>query len=235
MHSYLKGTLVKIIDETPRVKRFFWKSDTPLSFDFEPGQFVIVYLPSIKSQLPYRSYSIAGIENGIVELCISYKAGGEGTEALWMLKEQDKLEITSPKGEFVLRENSGEDVCFIATGTGVAPFRPMIQQLLKILKDVNIHLIYGNRIESDILYHQEFLKLAENQPNFKYLPILSRSDASDSSIRKGYVHPYYQEIFEDSRAAQFYICGWSEMIKDARNNLKALGYSRKQYFIESYD
>ena len=97
-------------------------------------------------------------------------------------------------------------------------------------------MIYGNRIESDILYHQEFLKLAEEHANFEYLPVLSRLNGIEiSGVRKGYVHPYYLDIFKDGRMAQFYICGWSEMIKDARNNLKALGYNRKQYFIESYD
>jgi len=132
----------------------------------------------------------------------------------------------------VLRENLEEEICFIATGTGIAPLRPMLIFLLKNGFSGKIFLIYGNRNENDILYNTEFVNLTEKYPNFEFMPVLSQSNWNG---HKGYVHPYYQDIFKDGRAAQFYICGWSEMIRETRHNLKALGYTRKQYFIESYD
>ena len=141
------------------------------------------------------------------------------------------LEITTAKGEFVLQENQDLEVCFIATGTGIAPFRPMIEQLLSNTQK-NVFLIYGNRKKEDILYHQEWLDLEQEYANFKYIPVLSKENWDG---KLGYVHAIYQTIFADGRNAQFYICGWSEMIKEARNNLKALGYNRKQYFIEAYN
>ena len=124
-----------------------------------------------------------------------------------------------------------KDVYFIATGTGIAPFKPMIKEALKE-RNHQIHLIFGNRTEADIIYHKHWQSLRKEFPNFSYTPVLSQSNWDGA---KGYVHPIYQKLFEEGQAAHFYLCGWQDMIKEARKNLKILGHTRKQYFIESYN
>jgi ferredoxin-NADP reductase len=232
MHQYISGKIVAIDTITQMVKLFYWQPDNDELYDFVPGQFSIIRFPEIKDTMPYRSYSIAGIKNNCVEFCVSHKEGGKATNLLWSKTVGDSLEITEAKGDFVLKEPLGKEICFIATGTGIAPFKPMIADLLLLEDPPEIYLVYGNRTKDDIIYHQYWQELANQYPNFNYIPVLSREKWDQDT---GYVHPIYQNLFNDGRTAQFYLCGWDEMLKEARRNLKSLGYNRKQYFIESYN
>ena len=232
MHNYTAGKIIRIIDLSPRVKQFFWEPLEPVNWDFRPGQFCIINFPNISGNMPYRSYSIAGYEGGIVEFCISYKEDGAATTLLWQMKEGDSLQVTEPKGEFILRESKVDKVYFIATGTGIAPFKPMIQQLLTEAPNIEINLIYGNRFKTDVLYQDFWHNLELIKKNFFFHPILSREVLNET---QGYVHDVYIKLIKENEKAHFYICGWKEMIKETRQNLKRLGYNRKQYFIESYD
>ena len=232
MFDYIQGEIVDIISVSNRVKLFYWRPEKDLAYAFIPGQFTIVSFPEIEGNMPHRSYSIAGIQDKCVELCISFKEGGAATNILWNKKVGDLLELTEAKGEFVLKESPTKEVCFIATGTGIAPFKPMIAELLEMSNCPEIYLVYGNRTQADIIYHNLWEQLNKEYANFHYLPVLSQED---QAVRKGYVHPYYMDLFADGRDAQFYLCGWDEMLKESRRNLKTLGYNRKQYFIESYN
>lgn len=230
MHSYIPGSIIQIKSISPRVKQFFWKPDDECTFDFTPGQFCIIHFPSLGGSMPYRSYSIAGVENNVVEFCISLKENGKATELLWQMKEGNKLDITESKGSFTLREPIAKKVIFIATGTGVAPFKPMISQLLESKSE--IHLVYGNRFMEDILYKKHWEGISDVKEQFFFHPILSRELING---KQGYVHEIYPHLFNKGDNVHFYICGWSEMIKETRKNLKSKGFSRREYFIESYD
>lgn len=232
MHQYISGKIVAIENVTEKIKLFYWKPDSNHDYHFVPGQFSIISFPEIKGSMPYRSYSIAGVENRTVEFCISLKESGQATEVLWTKKVGDSLSITEAKGEFIIKKPIAREVCFIGTGTGIAPFKPMIADLLLLKDSPEIHLVYGNRTKDDIIYHQYWQELANQYTNFNYIPVLSREKWNQDT---GYVHPIYQKLFNDGRNAQFYLCGWDEMLKEARRNLKSLGYNRKQYFIESYN
>jgi len=234
MHQYISGKLVDIITLTPGLKLFYWKADddAKVDYSFIPGQFAIIHFPALGGSMPYRSYSIAGKKGNVIEFCISLKEDGAATTLLWGMKKGDPLSITEAKGDFILRQPAENEVCFIATGTGVAPFKPMIAQLLLSDPKVHVKLVFGNRYTKDILYHDHWNELALNHPNFSYYPVLSREEWNGST---GYVHECYLPMFKHAPLAQFYICGWKEMISETRRNLKSLGYNRKQYFIESYN
>ncbi|HLG04077.1 MAG TPA: oxidoreductase, partial [Bacteroidia bacterium] len=88
--------------------------------------------------------------------------------------------------------------------------------------------------EKDIVYRKELEELEKEHPEFKFIPTLSRADDSWSG-RKGYVHAIYEEIFSDKRPALFYLCGWSNMLKEARERLVAMGYDKKAIKFEEYD
>jgi CDP-4-dehydro-6-deoxyglucose reductase len=95
-------------------------------------------------------------------------------------------------------------------------------------------MVFGNRWTKDISYRAEFEALEKEFPNFKFIPVLSR-DNEGWTGRKGYVHTIYEEIFADKRPAYFYICGWADMLKEARHRLEAMGYDKKAIRFESYD
>lgn len=95
-------------------------------------------------------------------------------------------------------------------------------------------MIFGNRWEKDILYKKELEDLQLQKPEFKFIPVLSRSNEGWKG-KNGYVHAVYEELFADNRPANFYICGWSEMLKEARYRLKEMGYDKNYIKFESYD
>lgn len=229
--------VTKIISETDLVKRFFFKVSNENTFDFKPGQFVMLLLP-IESKYQNRSYSIASPPFGdnTFELAIVLNPKGLGTPYLWEKVEiGSAIEVSKPLGKFILQEPIEEDICFIGTGTGIAPLRSMILHIINNnIPYKNIYLIFGNRWEKDILYFKEFKELAENHKNFNFIPVLSRDNPGWTG-KKGYVHEIYQEIFSDKRNASFYMCGWKDMLKDARLNLEKMGYDKKKIRFESYD
>ena len=229
--------VTKIISETDLVKRFFFKVSNENTFDFKPGQFVMLLLP-IESKYQNRSYSIASPPFGdnTFELAIVLNPKGLGTPYLWEKVEiGSAIEVSKPLGKFILQEPIEEDICFIGTGTGIAPLRSMILHIINNnIPYKNIYLIFGNRWEKDILYFKEFKELAENHKNFNFIPVLSRDNPGWTG-KKGYVHEIYHEIFSDKRNASFYMCGWKDMLKDARLNLEKMGYDKKKIRFESYD
>lgn len=236
MEEKYEAEIIDIIDESPTVKRFQLRLVNVFKFEFSPGQFVIVDFPFIDHDYPYRSYSIASTtkRHKVIELCVVLKENGAATPVMFKnSRVGDRLTVSEPQGRFVLPKSLDRDICFICTGTGVAPFRSMILDIHeKAVPHKNIYLIFGNRDEKDILYRNEFEELDRNSSNFHFLPTLSQSEWEGE---RGYVHPIYQRLFEDQRDAYFYICGWTKMVREAKNNLKAMGYDRRSIKIETYD
>ncbi|MBL7812564.1 MAG: oxidoreductase [Bacteroidetes bacterium] len=220
-------------DESDLVRTFILRSESSEPWQFEPGQFVMIAVPGLPEHENLRSYSIASAPGSdTVELCIVLNPDGKATPVLWSMRVGDKLEISEPQGTFVLPETHGLELCLVCTGTGVAPFRSMIQTLKGRGKfPMPVYLIFGCRTESDLLYRKEWENLAEAEPNFRYIPVLSRQNWDGE---KGYVHAVYKKLFADGRDARFMVCGWENMCTDARHNLKEMGYNRRQYKFENY-
>jgi CDP-4-dehydro-6-deoxyglucose reductase len=192
----------------------------------------------IASRFTNRSYSIASppYNNNTFELAIVLNPKGLGTPYLWSeIYEGATIQVSKPLGKFALQEPVVEDLCFIGTGTGIAPLRSMLLHIFRHnIPYKNLYLIFGNRWEKDILYRKEFDALAEEHENFHFIPVLSRDNPGWTG-RTGYVHDIYKEIFEDRRSATFYLCGWRDMLRDARHNLAEMGYDKKKIKFESYD
>ncbi len=236
-YSYDDAVVIKIIDESDTVKRFFIKMPDTMKFTFKAGQFIMINLP-IHTKFTNRSYSIASApsNDNIFELCIVLKPSGLGTPYEWENFEVGTpVKVSRPLGKFLVKEPIETDICFIGTGTGIAPLRSMLVDINnRNLPHKNIYLVFGNRWEKDILYRSEFEKLEKEMFGFKFIPVLSRDNPGWIGP-KGYVHAVYEEIFKDKRPAYFYICGWSEMLKETRQRLEAMGYDKSMIRLEVYD
>ncbi|HQV99906.1 MAG TPA: FAD-binding oxidoreductase [Bacteroidia bacterium] len=236
-YKYNKSTIFKIIQETELVKRFFFKIPDEIPFSFKAGQFIMLNLP-IASKFTNRSYSIASSpsNDNTFELAIVLNPKGLGTPYLWEnIDVGSEIDVSKALGKFTLIEPIEDDICFVCTGTGIAPLRSMLHYILNNnIPHKKIYMIFGNRWEKDIIYRKEMEDLAKVNPSFEYIPVLSR-DSEGWTGRKGYVHPIYEEIFSDKRPATFYMCGWRDMLHEARQRLEAMGYDRKKIKFESYD
>ena len=222
---------------SPTVKEFSLRWMDSSGFDFTPGQFVMLDLP-IGGVFSARSYSLASAPqgDGAFKLCIVQKPGGAGTDYLFNeVKPGSILACSAAQGSFVLAEPLPTTLVFICTGTGVAPFRAMLQSLFKQddFPNAEIHLIFGCRTKSDLLYYDEFKEWETKNRQFFYHPVLSREPEWNGY--KGYVHQVYQQKFLGLSEVIFYLCGWSNMVREAKNNLKQLGYHRRQIKFELYD
>lgn len=130
----------------------------------------------------------------------------------------DMVKMTGPSGRrFLLPENSEDfNYVFFATGTGIAPFRGMVMELLEAETEQNIILIFGSPYRTDLLYADYFESLHEQHPNFHYLPYISREDRRPDGSKR-YVQT---SLWDDAQLLDpileqentlIYICGLKGM------------------------
>ncbi len=239
MEPWRTGKVIRIEDATYNTKRFWIQVPELDRFDFKPGQFVTLDLPiHEKMNKRWRSYSIASHPDGsnIFELVIVLLEGGAGTTYLFNeVKEGSEMPVRGPQGVFTLPDELDKDIFLICTGTGIAPFRAMANYIkLHNIPHKKIYLIFGCRLLKDCLYGDEMQQLEEQLPGFFYLPTFSRESA-ESHVRLGYVHSVYENIIQDGKPeASFFLCGWKNMIDDARKKIVDLGYTKKDIHFELY-
>jgi len=239
LEPWRTGTVIKIEDASESTRRFWIQIPELDSFNFKPGQFVTLDLPiHEKTNKRWRSYSIASAPDGsnIIELVIVLLEGGLGTTYLFNeIKEGSAITLRGPVGVFTLPETLDKDLYLICTGTGIAPFRSMVHWIhQQKIAHKNIHLIFGCRKLSDQLYGQELKALETLGNNFFYHPVFSREDAVPDGAHKGYVHAVYEQLLAAKNPSQFYLCGWKNMIDEAKQRIMAAGYDKKDIHLEIY-
>lgn len=207
-------------------------------FGFVPGQWLSFKATTPEGEEITRAYSIASPPSGnkAFSLCLNRVQDGFMSNFLCDMQEGDEVLCQGPFGDFILRPPM-RDTVFIATGTGVAPFRSMLHWLLAEEtrhQNKQLWLLFGNRTENDIYYHKEFLKLAREHSNFHYLPTLSRGDENWSGLR-GHVQVHLPAIATDRTDMHAYVCGLDKMVNANRELLKELGWDRKSVLYEKYD
>jgi len=207
-------------------------------FAFVPGQWLSLKANKSSGEEITRAYSIAsppGADNRFA-LCLNRVQDGFMSNFLCDMREGAEIPCQGPFGDFILRPPL-RDTIFIATGTGIAPFRSMLHWLLEDSsrhQDHQLWLLFGSRYEKDIYYHDEFLRLAAEHANFHYLPTLSRGSPEWKGLR-GYVQEHVLGIVQGRADVRAYICGLEKMIKANRDLLKSLGCDRKSILYEKYD
>ena len=232
VQPWRKGIVTRIENESPTIRRYWIKVPELERFDFIPGQFVTLDLPIHEKQNKrWRSYSIASWPDGtnVFELLIVLLENGAGTTYLFNhIWEGSELSFRGPQGVFTLPDPIERDLYFISTGTGIAPFRSMTHHLLlNKIPYKNIYLIFGTRTRQDLLYFEELSSLQKEMENFHYIPTLSREKWQGCC---GYVHEVYENLVhqkmngsEELPPSHFYLCGWKNMIDEARLRIAKLG------------
>jgi ferredoxin-NADP reductase len=207
-------------------------------FGFVAGQWLSFRHSRADGEEITRAYSICSPpdDENHFALCLNRVQDGFMSNFLCDMIEGEQISLQGPFGDFILHPPM-RDTIFIATGTGIAPFRSILHWLLA---DVSRHqgkqlfLLFGNRREADIYYHPEFRRLAELHPNFHYLPTLSRAHDNWPGLR-GYVQQHVSEIAAGRVDMHAYICGLDKMVRANRELLKSLGWDRKSIRYEKYD
>lgn len=198
-----------------------------------------------------RAYSMANYpgEKGIILLNIGIAlpppGAGDGvppgvvSSYLFSLKPGDRVTIAGPYGEFYARDTDAEMV-FIGGGTGMAPMRShILDQLLRIKTDRKISFWFGVRSKRDLFYHEEFLRLAEQHPNFTYTVALSDPKPdSDWEGPRGFIHEVaFNQYLRDHPApedCEYYMCGPPLMIAAVQRMLTNLGVPEENVMFDDF-
>jgi CDP-4-dehydro-6-deoxyglucose reductase len=236
LQPWRKGKVIRIENETADTRRFWIEVPELEKFDFAPGQFVTLDLPiHEKVNKRWRSYSIASWPDGtnIFELVIVLDKRGLGTPYLFNeISVGSDLIFRGAQGVFTLKEPLDKDIFMICTGTGIAPFRSMVNHIKNHnIPHQNIYLVFGCRTKDTLLYYNELTNLQNELPGFKYLPTLSREEWEGHS---GYVHAIYELLCAERKPANFFLCGWKGMIDEAKKRITDMGYDKKAIHLEIY-
>ena len=225
--------LVEFRQIAPNTRHFVFETPEVEELYFVPGQFVS-FTETLRGKKITRPYSIASPPDGNrFEICLNLVEDGFFSPHLFGMKPGDTVEMSAPLGYFVLR-NPGKDAIFVATGTGIAPFRSMLHAYLGQGDQKELTLIFGVRYEQGLMYRKEFEELEKQHSNFHFRPTLSRP-GPDWKGRTGHVQQHLLETIGDRRDVDIYICGLKLMVDDVRAILKGLGLDRKQIIFEKYD
>src|SRR6266849_6297095 len=185
------------------------------NFRFLAGQYIDILLKEGKR----RSYSLATKPDSggvtALEIHVRQTPGGLFTEHVFSkLKVRDLLRFEGPLGSFYLREESDRPIVMVASGTGFAPIKSIIEYALEKKIARPITLYWGCRVKQD-LYQ---LDVAQSWPHVKFIPVLSDEKWEG---RMGFVHRAVMEDFPDMSGVQVYACGAPIVIESARRDFSA--------------
>jgi CDP-4-dehydro-6-deoxyglucose reductase len=228
----MKARLVDSHELAPNTRHFIFEApEWPAAF--VPGQFLSITATVGDDEIT-RAYSIVSPPGGNrFALCANLVLEGHLSPFLFALNLGDEIGFKGPYGAFILRRPVSDSL-FVATGTGIAPFRSMLLSKLAENPDRRFTLLFGVRYEHSLLYHDEFLALAKAHSNFGYQPTLTRPEPNWTGLT-GRVQPHALELLGERRDVDVYICGLREMVDDLRSQLKERGFDRKRIIYEKYD
>lgn len=224
------GIITKIEDIGDNVRHFIVKLDKEI--EFKAGQFVNISIED-NGEKYMRPYSIASspTKKDELEFCIKLIETGKVTPHIFKKKEKDQMIIKGPFGLFTLENSKKDKLVFISTGTGIAPFISMSKYLLETNAQKEIILIYGTKFENQTKYDKEFEKLEKENPNFKYIKIVSRPTEKYQG-RIGHVQENLDMV--DPQNSEFYICGLQKMIDETKEKLNKKGVIDEFIHHEKY-
>ncbi len=239
----IKLTLLSRLDLNENTAHLHFAVNCEGEFEVQAGQFVRLHFTQIDGKETFRSYSIASIfekEKMVmteISMAVSWVEGGLATGVLSKLEPGNQLDASGPFGRFCLLPERHQRYFLIATGTGVTPYRAMINVLKeRLAAGSEIYVIMGAQNESALLYADDFEVLDNEFEHFHYIPCLSRQQRNEpkANDQKGYVQHYLATYDFDSETDIAYLCGNPDMVDQAFSLLKEKGLPIPQIKREKY-
>jgi CDP-4-dehydro-6-deoxyglucose reductase, E3 len=241
MPETFSARLVQARLVTPRVRALRFERVDGRPFTFVPGQWVSLVLPLLDGQQRpvRRSYSLASLPapSPGFELVVTAVEGGAGSGWLHQAAPGVVLEVKGPQGTFAHTAPFAPSL-FVATGTGIAPFRGMVHAALAAGHRHPLWVLFGIRTLADGLYLDELRALAAAHPWLRVEVVLSRPEPGWPGLT-GYVQAHVRRLFEAlalEGEAHAYVCGVKKMLTAVQAVLRTeLGLPRQRVHLESYD
>ncbi|MBC7453125.1 MAG: CDP-6-deoxy-delta-3,4-glucoseen reductase, partial [Massilia sp.] len=203
---------------------------------YRAGQYIEFMLKDGKR----RSYSMANAPSSIdspITLHIRHMAGGLFSEHVFgTMKERDILRFEGPLGTFFLREESDKPIVLLASGTGFAPIKALVEHLLHLKSTRPVSLYWGARRPHDLYMNELCEQWAAIVPNLRYVPVVSEALLEDQWIgRTGFVHAAVMHDLPDLSGYQVYACGAPVMVDAAQRDFVAqCALPAEEFFADAF-
>ncbi|MDC0975678.1 FAD-binding oxidoreductase [Alphaproteobacteria bacterium] len=194
-------------------------------FKFVAGQYINLIDKGIR-----RSYSLANTEQLDGNLEIQVKRVNQGLMSEYLFtsaRQNDLLRIEGPLGTFSYREDDSENVILMATGTGIAPIKSIIESLKKCSNEKMIYVVWGGKVLEDL-----YLDIGANNLKLAFVPVLSREKRENFYF--GYVQDAVLDLELDLEKTTVYACGSEIMIKDAYHVLLQNGLRPNRFYSDAF-
>lgn len=208
-------------------------------FRFYAGQ----YIEFILKDGSRRSYSMACAPNekNLVELHLRHMPGGVFTDHVFgagatQMKLREILRVEGPLGSFFLRDDSSKPIVFLASGTGFAPIKAIVEQMRAEGNTRPAVLYWGGRRPRDLYMHEKALEWAQSMPGFTYVPVVSEALVEDAwDGRSGFVHQAVMHDLPDLSGYQVYACGAPIVVESARHDFtQRCGLPEEEFFADAF-
>jgi CDP-4-dehydro-6-deoxyglucose reductase len=206
------------------------------NFRYHAGQF----LEFILRDGSRRSYSMANAwqaGNSSIELHLRHLPGGKFTDQVFAsMKVKDILRVEGPFGSFFLREDSAKPIVLLASGTGFAPIKAIVEQMRAAGISRPARLYWGCRQGADLYQDAWAREAAALLPWLSYIPVLSEPQADAGwSGRTGFVHQAVMADLPDLSGHQVYACGVPIMVNSARRDFVAhCGLPEEEFYADPF-
>jgi CDP-4-dehydro-6-deoxyglucose reductase len=208
-------------------------------FRYYAGQ----YLEFIMRDGRRRSYSMAcpPTQDNLVELHIRHMPGGAFTDHVFgagdtQMKLREIQRVEGPFGSFFLREDSDKPIVFLASGTGFAPIKAIIERMIASGSTRKSVLYWGGRRPADLYMSAMAEQWAETLPWFSFVPVISDALPEDGwTGRGGFVHQAVLQDFADMSGVQVYACGAPVMVESARRDFAGqAGLPEDEFYADAF-
>lgn len=203
----------------------------PDRLEFQAGQnLMLMIAPGIN-----RAMSIASPPSQKNQLLMVADISPMGPGSVWTLnlKEGQEVNFLAPTGGDLMMLGSDRKKVFVATGTGIAPFRAMILDYLEHGGKAQIELYWGLRFEEDLYWQEEFKAISKSTANFQFHLILSKPTANWQGTT-GHVTEHVLSEVPDLPSCDFYLCGNKTMVSDVRDQLLSKNVPKEQIKTELF-
>ena len=190
-----------------------------------------------------RSYSMANAPHTLqntppmVELHIRHMPGGKFTDPVFStMKEKDILRAEGPYGSFYLREDSDKPVILLASGTGFAPIKALIEHMAHAGITRPATLYWGGRRPADLYMADWVTAQMQRMPQLRFVPVVSNAEAQDQwTGRTGFVHRAVLEDHPDLSDFQVYACGAPIVVESARREyVQQAGLPEQEFYADAF-
>ena len=222
--------------ELPDTKtlRLQWPQD--YDPEFKTGQFITLFFADSPAYKRAYALSSCALDRGFNEVTIK-RDGKMGTRIVDWVQPGDKLWVIPPTGRFLPVLQPDKHLICIAGGSGVTPFRGFVREATRRGLATKITILYSVRTPCDIIFHEEFRQLEQDNPHFKFLVTCTRLAADDPwPGRRGRIQAaWVREHIGDLQTSVFYACGPNALV-DATEHLviEELKVPKEQMKVEKW-